>query len=68
MEGKGAHYMGYRLLSGIKNSFVLKFSLIYFILLLWNKYLLQIQIKEATVALLQKYLNSVIIIDVQTKF
>ena len=27
MEGKGAHYMGYRLLSGIKNDFVLKFSL-----------------------------------------
>ena len=29
MEGKGVHYMGYRLLSGIKNDFVLKFSLFF---------------------------------------
>ena len=28
MDGNGAHYMGYRLLSGIKNGFVLKFSLL----------------------------------------
>ena len=27
MEGNGAYYMGYRLLSGIKNGFVLKFCL-----------------------------------------
>ena len=26
MDGNGAYYMGYRLLSGIKNGFVLKFS------------------------------------------
>ena len=38
MEGKGAYYMGYRLLNDIKNGFVLKFSLktIYFIILFKN--------------------------------